>query len=136
DELDAETTREIEFVARATRAVRRHAADADFAQREPLTGRSGLVLAWCGMRGVVTLAAVQTIPVDAAHRNTLVVVAVLVAVLTLVLFGLSLPPMIRRLELQTTDPERKRGEFFDLMKQLAAATADQIGPMEEIEIEG
>ncbi len=136
DEFDPATTREMERLDKARHYVRRHSADVAFALREPLTGRSGLVLAWSGMRGVVTLAAVQTIPVDADHRNTLVVVAVLVAVVSLMLFGLTLPPMIRRLDLQSTDPAEKQGDFFALMKQMAAATTEQLGPMEDLEIAG
>ncbi|WP_110205495.1 cation:proton antiporter [Nocardioides daejeonensis] len=136
EEFSPETTREMARVQVARHHIRRSHADVEFGVREALTGRSGLVLAWCGMRGVVTLAAVQTLPVDADQRATVVVVAVLVAVVTLVLFGLSLPPLIRRLSLQTTSPERKRGEFFALMKQLSTATVDALGPMEELVIDG
>ena len=136
EDFSPATTQEIDRVQSLRRHVARSAADVEFSDREPLTGRSGIVLAWCGMRGVVTLAAVQTIPVGTEHRSTVVVVAVLVAVVTLMLFGITLPPLIRRLDLQTSSPERQRGDFYALMKQLSAATIDQLGPMEEIEIDG
>lgn len=136
EELTPTNRREEDRISVARRRLARGNADADFELREPLTGRAGLVLAWSGMRGVVTLAAVQTIPVGADHRATLVLVAVLVAVATLVVFGMTLPPLIRRLELESVSAEDQRGEFFTLMKQLSASTVEQLGPMEELEVDG
>jgi NhaP-type Na+/H+ or K+/H+ antiporter len=45
-------------------------ADVEFEEREPITGRGYAVLGWAGMRGVVTVAAVQTIPAGARHVDT------------------------------------------------------------------
>lgn len=136
EEFAPVTSRDEHRVRIVRRRIARGAADVEFSEREPLTGRSGLVLAWCGMRGVVTLAAVQTISTDMPQRSTLVVVAVLVAVATLVVFGLTLPVIIRRLHLQSASPEKERGEFFSLMKTLSQATIEQLGPLEELEIDG
>lgn len=69
--------------------------------------REVLVVGWCGMRGVVSLAAALSIPVtlpDGAPfpGRDLVVFAVLcVIVATLVLQGLTLEPLIRRLGIRT-----------------------------------
>ncbi|CAM3197704.1 sodium:proton antiporter [Nocardioides dubius] len=136
EDLSPATTQELDRLSIARHRIARHSADVDFAMREPLTGRAGLVLAWAGMRGVVTLAAVQTLPLDAENRATLVVVAVLVAVATLVVFGLTLPFLIHALALESVSPEDERDEFFGLMKQLAAATTEQLGPMEQLEVDG
>src|SRR5699024_1961264 len=57
-------------------------ADLEFQAREPITGRGTVVMAWAGMRGVVTLAAAQTIPTSVPLRAELVLVAFLVAVVS------------------------------------------------------
>jgi CPA1 family monovalent cation:H+ antiporter len=62
------------------------------------------VIAWAGMRGVVTLAAVFLLPADTQHRPALVMVAFVVTVGTLLIQGLSLPVLVRRLGLQPPDP--------------------------------
>lgn len=135
-EFTPETEREERLLRSHHRRVRRGQADVDFALNEPLTGRAGLVLGWAGMRGVVTLAAVQTLPLSVEKRSTLVVVGLLVAIITLVLFGLTLPAIIRRLGLVDDPPEEHESEFFTLMRHLAAATQAEVGPLEEVEIDG
>lgn len=47
---------------KVTRVLRRRQADAQFSLQEGLGWRGGAVLAWSGMRGVVTLAAAQSLP--------------------------------------------------------------------------
>ncbi|GAA0294483.1 cation:proton antiporter [Kineococcus aurantiacus] len=66
------------------------------------TAAEDVVLAWTGMRGVVTLAAAAGIPEDFPHRADLQVLAFVVAVGTLLLQGATLPPLIRRLDLDTS----------------------------------
>src|SRR5699024_12642364 len=51
-----------ERVRRWTRFLARRRADVDFATTQGLDWRGGAVLGWSGMRGVVTLAAAQTLP--------------------------------------------------------------------------
>lgn len=60
------------------------------------------VLAWSGMRGVVTLAAAFAIPEGVAGRDTIVFLAFAVTVATLLLHGLTLPAVIRRLGVRET----------------------------------
>lgn len=55
------------------------------------------VAAWSGMRGVVTLAAAFAIPATVPGRETIVFLAFFVTVATLLLHGLTLPAVIRRL---------------------------------------
>ena len=64
----------------------------------------GFVISWAGMRGVVTLAAVFLLPAATPNRDLLRLAAFTVVVGTLVLQGLSLPWVIRRLHLPTPDP--------------------------------
>jgi monovalent cation/hydrogen antiporter len=75
-------------------------ADLDYYRDSPLGWRHGTVIVWAGMRGVVTLAAAQTMPRDTMERPLLIFVAFLVAVLSLVLQGLTLPGLVRMLGLQ------------------------------------
>ena len=56
------------------------------------------------MRGVVTLAAVFTLPEDTPHREVLVFIALVVTAGTLLLQGSTLPWLVRRLRLPGPDP--------------------------------
>ena len=62
------------------------------------------LLGWAGMRGVVTLAAAFVIPEDTEHREVLLLIAFTVVAGTLVLQGLTLPVLARRLEVPSPDP--------------------------------
>ncbi|ODU02678.1 MAG: Na+/H+ antiporter [Pseudonocardia sp. SCN 72-86] len=67
----------------------------------PRTGREAVVLAWCGMRGLATLALALALPTVTATgatfpaRTELVVVACSVLVVTLLLPGFTLPIVVR-----------------------------------------
>lgn len=61
--------------------------------------RSQVAVSWAGMRGVVSLAAAQGLPLDVPHRNLLLTCTIVVIFGTLVLQGLTLPAVIRRLKL-------------------------------------
>src|SRR5699024_11262240 len=78
----------------------RRRADVDFATTQGLDWRGGAVLGWSGMRGVVTLAAAQTLPRDLPYRPQLVLVAFTVAFVTLLLQGGTLPAVIRWLQVR------------------------------------
>jgi monovalent cation/hydrogen antiporter len=68
------------------------------ARREPkLRWQVPAVVSWSGMRGVVTLAAAFAIPSTVPGRETIVFLAFFVTVATLLLHGLTLPTVIRRL---------------------------------------
>ena len=62
------------------------------------------VIAWAGMRGVVTLAAAFILPADTPQRAVLVLAAFVVVAGTLVLQGMTLPALVRRLRLPPPDP--------------------------------
>lgn len=69
----------------------------------PLTGPEIVVVSWAGMRGVISLAAAQTLPLDTPMRSLLVVCALVVIASTLLLQGLTLPWLIRRLDIGGVD---------------------------------
>ncbi len=65
---------------------------------------SGLVIAWAGMRGIVTLAAALALPPGFPYRDLIVLTAFFVVVGTLVIQGLTLKPLLRALDLHDDDP--------------------------------
>lgn len=71
----------------------------------PLTWRDNAVISWAGMRGVVTLAtalaAADLAGLDSEAEHAIVVVAFIVTVGTLMLQGLTLPLLIRRLDVSS-----------------------------------
>ena len=104
----------------------RRKADLDYLAEEKLGRREGGILVWAGMRGAVTIAAAQTLPSEAPHRSLVILVATLVAVGTLVLQGLTLEPLAKRLGLTegnaTTDP----AQWDALQAELDAAAFDHL----------
>jgi Na+/H+ antiporter len=72
--------------------------------RKP-SARATFIVGWTGMRGVVALAAAQSLPLTLAggtplpHRDLMIFLTFSVILVTLVLQGLSLPPLIRALGL-------------------------------------
>ncbi len=111
-------------IAWARRRLARGRADIDFQEREPITTRGIVVIAWAGMRGVVTVAAAQTIPLGTPHRATVVLAAFLVALITLVLFGLTLPVVIRRMHFESESAEDKRDAVQALLQQVGETAID------------
>ncbi|MEU4365127.1 sodium:proton antiporter [Promicromonospora sp. NPDC023987] len=83
--------------------LRRRTADIDYDLARPLGWREGTLLVWAGMRGVVTLAAAQTLPAETPNRSFLILVAFGVAVGTLLVQGSTLPWVTRRLGLVGQD---------------------------------
>ncbi|MDR1078009.1 MAG: cation:proton antiporter [Propionibacteriaceae bacterium] len=95
-------------------------ADVDYLVHQPIGGKEGAVLVWAGMRGVVTLAAAQTLPVTTPHRSLLILIAFGVASLSLLLQGGTLAVWSRRLGLTGRDQARP-GEATQLDHELGEA---------------
>lgn len=76
------------------------------------------MLAWSGMRGVVTLAAAQSLPVDFPHRPQLVLIAFTVAIVTLVVQGGTPPLLIRKLGVTGTDADADARELASLADEV------------------
>jgi CPA1 family monovalent cation:H+ antiporter len=68
----------------------------------PPTGKSGIVISWAGMRGLVTLATAFALPQAFPNRDLLVLAAFVVVLGTLVIQGLTLKPLVSALKL---DPD-------------------------------
>ena len=88
---------------------RRHDRSGESARPRPTVG-SGIVVSWAGMRGIVTLAAAFAIPETLPngspfpYRDLILLCAFAVVLGTLVLQGLTLKPLIRRMGLTDDDP--------------------------------
>lgn len=109
------------------RRVGKTLADLDYYQASPIGWRLGTVIVWSGMRGVVTLAAAQTLPRDTEARELLILTAFLVAVASLLLQGFTLPWLVRRLELPPQGEEYSRDEQARIDDELRAAAAMALG---------
>jgi Na+/H+ antiporter len=84
-----------------------------------LGARERLVLGWSGMRGAVSLAAALALPRDFPLRNLILFLTFAVILATLVLQGLTLPTLIRRLRFQDDGSEQRE----ELQARLAATHA-------------
>ena len=58
------------------------------------TGKGALVVAWSGMRGIVTLGAALALPLSFPHRDFILLTAFVVVLGTLVIQGLTLRPLL------------------------------------------
>ncbi len=88
---------------------------------EPSGWKSGIVVSWAGMRGVVTVAAAQSLPESTPYRNQLVLIAFTVSIVTLVVQGGTLPWIIRLTKLRGVDEAADHAEFATLVDELRAA---------------
>ena len=88
---------------------RRHDRAGESARPRPTVG-SGILVSWAGMRGIVTLAAAFAVPETLSngqpfpYRDLILLCAFAVVLGTLVLQGLTMKPLIRRLGLTDDDP--------------------------------
>lgn len=80
-----------------------------------------VLLGWAGMRGVVSLAAAFVIPVGTDYREVLLLVAFTVVAGTLLLQGLTLPWLVRRLRVTGADPAEDALARATLLEQASRA---------------
>ena len=95
------------------------------ARRGDWRGRT--VVGWAGMRGAVSLAAALALAGDFPQRDLLILVTFAVIFSTLVLQGLTLPLLIRRLDIRADDD----AEHEELRARLVATKA-AIARLEEL----
>ncbi|GAB3802102.1 sodium:proton antiporter [Humibacter antri] len=109
---------------RADRAEHRIAQrDADMVdlQKNNVGWRDGVVLTWAGMRGVVTLAAAQSLPNGTPYRPQLILIAFVVAIVSLLAQGGTLPWIIRLTRIRGTDDAADTRELASLLDEIAEA---------------
>jgi Na+/H+ antiporter len=96
----------------------------------PLPGEA-FIVSWCGMRGIVSLAAALALPTEVygepfPYRDLIIFLTFVVILVTLVVQGLTLAPVIRRLKLgydHSTRDEHRHARFS--MGQAAMAAIER-----------
>ena len=96
--------------------------------------KAGLVVAWCGMRGLVTLATAFALPEDFPHRDFILFSAFAVVLGSLVIQGLTLRPLILALGLKDDDPVSTEVARARALAYRAALDEIEGDPSEEAEI--
>lgn len=94
----------------------------------PPTFRGGVLIAWCGMRGLVTLATAFALPMNFPGRDLIVLSAFMVVIGTLVLQGLTLKPLLNLLAFGVDDvveQEVSRGRVAIMQTALDALANDR-----------
>jgi monovalent cation/hydrogen antiporter len=112
---------------------------------EALSGRSAAVVGWCGMRGIVTLAAALGLPTGGGgapgesapfpYRDLVLFTAFGVVLVTLVVQGLTLRPLMKLLRLEddgSVDREARRARVETLRAALAVLNPAQDDPVADL----
>lgn len=106
----------------------------------PLTGREVIAMSWAGTRGVITLAAIFSVPLVVStgapfpDRDLLLLCAYVVVLVTLVGQGLTFGPLLRRLGLKADEAEdaQVRHEARRAAIEAALRTVDDMQASHEI----
>ena len=99
----------------------------------PVPWQHTTVLSWAAMRGVVTLAAALVLPTETPHRDVLVFIAMVVTVGTLLVQGLTLPWLARRLDVRGPDPREDALAEATVLQQAVAAGLKALDAVPEID---
>lgn len=113
--------------ARVVRAL----ADIDYYDDTRIGPKEGTIMVWAGLRGVVTVAAAQTLPADTPSRSLLVLAAFVVAAASLLIQGGTLSWLIRRLRLPDTTAD-DRAERVSLRREMDRAMRTAMQESERI----
>jgi CPA1 family monovalent cation:H+ antiporter len=102
-------------------------------QRDPASARASTLVSWCGMRGVVSLAAALALPVmlpsgePFPHRDLVILLTFGIVFVTLVGQGLTLPLLIRSLRLETDNGAETESELArDAMRRAAVQAVNRL----------
>jgi CPA1 family monovalent cation:H+ antiporter len=98
---------------------------------KPPSLAQSIVVGWCGMRGLVTMATAFALPADFPQRDMILLAAFGVVLATLVAQGLTLTPLIRLLKLHDGGAEEREmtAARIALAEVALEAIADAEGPV-------
>ncbi|PWI18947.1 Na+/H+ antiporter [Streptomyces sp. Act143] len=122
----------------ATWVAKRLHAKQDYDEEIPMTWRETVVMWWSGMRGVASVALALAIPLKTDEggafpdRDEIVFIAFGVIMATLVLQGLTLPWLVKRLGVKA-DTEREKEFERNLAIRAAKAAKRRLKEIEEVE---
>jgi Na+/H+ antiporter len=108
-----------------------------FHPRRPMSAptlQGGIVVSWCGMRGIVTLAAAFALPEGFPYRDLMLLTAFAVVLGSLVIQGLTLRPLISALRLKDENPVAAEVARARAVAYRAALDEIDGDPSEEAEI--
>jgi CPA1 family monovalent cation:H+ antiporter len=98
-------------------------------EKEMFDPRNMVVFGWAGMRGVVSMAAALALPLNLPggasfpHRSLIIYITFCVILSTLVLLGLTLPWIIRKMKIE---PHSIAAEEYELRTQIVSETIAHI----------
>jgi len=98
------------------------------------TLKRGIIVSWCGMRGIVTLAAAFALPEGFPYRDLILLTAFAVVLGSLVIQGLTLRPLIVVLRLKDENPVAAEAARARATVYRAALNEIDGDPSEEAEI--
>jgi NhaP-type Na+/H+ or K+/H+ antiporter len=104
----------------------------------PPTTKGALVVAWSGMRGIVTLAAALALPATFPQRDFILLTAFVVVLGTLVIQGLTLRPLLVLLRLpgdQTIEREIKLAREMALKAAIAELESEDAPAAQRLRLE-
>ncbi|MFK0231841.1 Na+/H+ antiporter [Streptomyces vinaceus] len=99
-------------------------------EREPDTNwKSPVIVGWAGMRGVVSLAIAFSVPISVPHRNLILFLTFTTVIGTLVVQGLTLPPLIRLLRLPQRDAQAETLAEAQAQSEASRAAEDRLAEL-------
>ena len=89
-----------------------------------------LIIGWAGMRGVVSLAAALSIPLVGngepfPHRNLILYITFVVILLTLIIQGLTLPILIKKIPLPKFDDHLPKEKTLKVIGNALSQSSDR-----------
>ena len=104
----------------------------------PPSAKEAFVVAWSGMRGIVTLATAMALPAGFPHRDLLLMIAFVVVLGTLVIQGLTLRPLLALLRLpedSVVEPELSVARAAALKAALIELDGDEAPAAERLRLQ-
>jgi CPA1 family monovalent cation:H+ antiporter len=99
------------------------------ASRDPIPSRWAAVLTWGGLRGSLSMVLVLGLPLGFAHRDLLVTMTFGVVILSILVQGTSMSPLLRRLGLLEADQARADYDRLRTATQAAHAALAELDEM-------
>ncbi|MFI8358994.1 Na+/H+ antiporter [Streptomyces sp. NPDC085612] len=100
--------------------------------REPGTDwKAPVIVGWAGMRGVVSLAIAFSVPMTVPHRNLILFLTFTTVIGTLVIQGLTLPPLIKVLKLPPRDVQAETLAEAQAQSEASRAAEERLAELLE-----
>ncbi|WP_326588080.1 Na+/H+ antiporter [Streptomyces sp. NBC_01294] len=101
------------------------------ARESPTDWKGPVIVGWAGMRGVVSLAIAFSVPISVPHRNLILFLTFTTVIGTLVVQGLTLPPLIRVLRLPPKDQQAETLAEAQAQSEASRAAEERLAELLE-----